>query len=145
MKIGAIIGLSVLGVATLATVGYFGFVRPKKNDEFTIEVNTVNWANKKVPYKIKRNSPFASYDVTSGTTSWRSDLVGKGKVNGVKNKNEEFGEVHLPGGLIIYANYKGKDMTAKIIDFNGKTIKDFKGNISNAIAGASQTITNLFG
>lgn len=143
-----LIGKIFLGLGITATAVGIGYaihrsIRSKKEDDFDINIGTVDFTGRKVPYSISvkgKNQP-----ELSSTASWRADLVGKGEVNGYGNKRNKFGEVHLPNGLIIFTRSLGTDKTAKIIDFNSKTVKDFKGNVSNALAGATQTITNLFG
>lgn len=143
MGTGLKIALWSGGILVAAGIGYgiYRSMRSKQEDDLTIDIGTVDWTNRKVPYSLKANGK----NDGSGTASWRSDLVGKGETNKMANKRNEYGEVNLPNGLIIYAKSLGTDKAAKIIDFNSKTVKDFKGNVSNAIAGAAQTLTNLFG
>ena len=143
MHIGFKITLGVLGAGTLFGIGYaiHRSIRSKKEDDLTVDIGTVDWANRKVPYIIKANGKTE----ISGITPWRSDLVGKGEVNGGGNQRNTFGEIHLTNGLVIYAKSLGSDKDAKIVDFVSKTVKPYKGNASNAIAAAGQTLTNLFG
>lgn len=143
MKLGykILIGVgSALAVAGIS-FGIYRSVQSKKEDDLTIDIGTVDWAKRQVPYVYKNNGKPDG----SGTEQWRADLVGKGEVNVVANKRNEYGSIHLPNGLIIFSKSLGTSKGAKIIDFNSKTVKDFTGNASNAIAAATQTLTNLFG
>ncbi len=140
-KFKFLIGVGI--TLAFATGGFFVYrnYRRKKEDDLTIDMGTVDWINRKVPYTVKLNGKFDS----SSMSTWRKDLIGKGEQlvsSGLKNK---IYETHLPNGFIVRGTSLDKPKFGKIVDFVSKTIKDYTGtNVDNDIASASETLKNLF-
>lgn len=137
MHIGLKITLGVLGAGALFGIGYaiHRSIRSKKEDDLTLDIGTVDWANKIVPYTLKQGKQTISTSkagwLLPGTTDFGKNIIVQ--------------VTRLTNGLVIQASVNGDIKAGKTIDFNSKTVKDFTGNVSNAIAGATQTLTNLFG
>lgn len=134
-----LIGTAVtLDVLALGFVGVRSYMRRKDND-LKISIGNIDWVNKKVPYNITNNGKFQE----SGTLFFRSDLVGKGEMPFTESLKDKFYQTFLNNGMIIRGTSNGNQKFAKIIDFNAKTVKDFNGNVANALASAQATIKNL--
>lgn len=143
MKKGLKIFLGISIPLVLATGGFLVYrnYRRKKEDDLTIEIGTVDWNKRQVPYTIKSNGKFDS----SSISNWRKDLVGKGEQDVVSSGKNKTYETNLPNGFIIRGTSLGKQKFVKIIDFNSKTIKDYVGsNVNNDISTLNKNITNLF-
>ena len=141
-KFKILIGIgSTLVVGTGAVLGY-RFWKSKQEDDLTLEIGTVDWERKIVPFKILNNGKV----FIDEKINWTKDNLGKefGYIKESNGKNELWGS-NLQNGLVLVAKSLGKNKSGKIIDFGSKTIKDYKGtNLVKDIAGANAAITNLF-
>ncbi len=137
----------LIGIGSALVVGtgaYFGyrFWDSKHEDNLTLEIGTVNWDTKTVPFKILNNGKV----FIDEKINWTKDNLGKefGYIKDKKGKNELYGS-NLQNGLVLVAKSLGKNKSGKIIDFGSKTIKDYNGtNLVKDIAGANAAITNFF-
>ncbi len=141
-KFKVLIGIgSTLTVGTGVVLGY-RFWKSKQEDNLSLEIGTVDWKNKIIPFKILNNGKV----FIDEKINWTKDNLGKefGYIKDSKGKNELWGS-NLQNGLVLVAKSLGKNKSGKIIDFGSKTIKDYNGtNLSKDIAGANAAITNLF-
>jgi hypothetical protein len=115
--------------------------RRKKEDDLTINIGTIDWAKREIPFTINVNGELFS----KGSTVWRKDLVAKGERESASTGKDTIYETNLPNGFIIRGESLGKQKFAKIIDFTSKTVKDYNGsNVSKDISEASKTLANIF-
>ena len=134
----AIGSLSILGLS--AFLGY-KFWKSKKEDDLYLEIGSVDWANRIVPFKVLKDGKV----IINETINWKKDNLGKefGYINSSDKKNDVWGS-NLPNGLVLVAKSLGKNKSGKIIDFNSKKVKEYYGeNLVKDIESANQAIKNF--
>ncbi len=132
---------SALVVGTGAVLGY-KFWKSKQEDDLTLQIGDVDWANRIVPFKILNNGKV----FIDEKINWTKDNLGKefGYIKDPKGKNELWGS-NVQNGLILVAKSLGKNKSGKIIDFNAKKIRDYGGeNLVKDIADTNNLIKNFF-
>lgn len=120
----------------------------EKEDNLVLDVVYVDWANKKVSFKLSANGKI----IMSEMIAWeKKELGGEfGFIPASNNassqvKNEIFG-ANLPNGLVLVAKSLGVNKAGKIIDFNSKSVKEYNGaNLVKDIAMASDAAKSLMG
>jgi hypothetical protein len=141
-KFKVLIGIGSALVLGTTAYAIYKFMDNKKEDDLSLEIGTVDWASKKVPFKVLKNGKV----IISETIDWTKDRLGKefGYTKSLKDKNQVWG-ANLQNGMVLTATSLGNNKSGKTIDFGSKTIKDYNGqSISKDIEGANKVITNLF-
>src|SRR3990172_7861377 len=108
MNTGLKVTLWVAGGLAVGTVAFFGIralMKPQEDDNLTLDIGTVDWTQRLVPYTLKQGKQ----TVTSGNALWQmpgtSTFGNKVKVEVTK----------LTNGLVIQASHNGEVKSGKTI------------------------------
>lgn len=141
-KYKILIGLGSALVLGTAAFAIYKKIDSKKEDDLSLEIGTVDWTSKKVPFKVLRKGKV----IINETVDWAKDRLGKefGYTKSLNDKNQVWG-ANLQNGMVLTATSLGTNKSGKTIDFGSKTIKDYNGrSITKDIEGANKVITNFF-